>query len=200
MKTVSERKAEFIAVAREVQANFRCRWKAYVEQIAAKDIPVHVGDAVDVTDYESRRREVRAGILAAVSGRDGGFVQTACDHCETALWDGAPNVTLTSNPLRFWADCIGCGKRYPLELEFRTEWLPPRGPAIASDRDAEGPPPCWPNGYYPVQVGGWWVWHGKNQSGASLEQWKTREEARLAAWGDSGQTEVPTVKPTEDDR
>jgi hypothetical protein len=139
VKTVSERREEhagFIAVALEAQANCRDRWRAYVEQIAAKDIPMYVGDKVDVTDYESLRRGIRAEILAAVSGQAGGFVKTSCDDCRTALWDGAPDTILTCIPPKFWADCIGCGRRYALGLECRAGWLPPKVPV--AEQTTEG--------------------------------------------------------------
>ena len=48
------------------------------------------------------------------------------------------------------------------------------------------PSTAWPPGYEAFKTGDWWVWHTTNHdvNEASVKQWKTPEEARVAAWAD----------------
>lgn len=140
MKTVSERRSdqarEQERIATKTSARL-ARWRAYVDQVEAKNIPVFVAThpAYRNHDYDRMRQAIRKTIRGESEKRNaslpkgemwistghalGGFIDTACDNCGTALWDRDPSITNTSSPPCFWADCMGCGQSYTLGMEFR---------------------------------------------------------------------------------
>lgn len=119
MKTVSERHAEDRAVREAEKAREDTATQAaikYLDEVEAKDIPAHVGR------YASGSGEYRSKLRAQIrTGGHNGFIDTACDHCKTALWDRDPMMTCMSAPPCFWADCAGCGATTTLRMQYRTK-------------------------------------------------------------------------------
>lgn len=113
MKTVKEREAE--ATERIGAENARRQeqweaWRTYLKKIEAMDIPPQ---SKGETVRGKARESIRADTVI------GAFIDTACNHCGTALWDSEPHYTLASSPPMFWGVCIGCGCMYSLGLECR---------------------------------------------------------------------------------
>ena len=115
MKTVSDRneeQAKAQAKAQRVASQAQEHRLAYLATIEAQDIPPK-----NAQHRDSTRAKIRDGFT--------GFIDTACNHCKTALVDRHPGITLASSPPKFWADCPGCGADYALRLGNRMPWIPP---------------------------------------------------------------------------
>ena len=131
MKTVRERRAEAEAErdARLLElSEYHKVWHAYVEDVEAREIPVYVSHKAypDSTDYDGVRKWARKEVRTR--SHQNGFIDAACNHCKTVLWDQSPSMTLASNPPKFHAVCIGCGALYALETNLRRYASPQEGP------------------------------------------------------------------------
>ncbi len=121
MKTVSERNAEN-ETKREVERTTRSEqhkiWCEYVDAVEVLDFPIYVNNKPyrDRTDYAEARKGFRENVRR--SGRVG-FIDTTCDECDVVLWDDHPEMTLSSDPPKFWAVCVGCGASYALTTDLR---------------------------------------------------------------------------------
>ncbi len=131
MKTVNERDDEAMAErqAQLLKQNKRHeRWCEYLDEVEALKILVYVNDATDydATDYDEVRSAMREHVRHSSASA---FIDTACNGCQTVLLDSDPCMTLTSEPPKFWATCIGCGARYALATDLRryVREPPPRG-------------------------------------------------------------------------
>ena len=128
MKNVSERMGELDDHRTALKDRLVSRansWRLYLRQVMDLEISHYQPTAknsqdklIDRTDYSKCREGVRNHI-GSLKHADRGFIDTACDDCGTRLFDLSPSTILTSNPPKFWADCIGCGKRYALSLALR---------------------------------------------------------------------------------
>ena len=135
MKTVSERQQELAEKTSKVNAGYERRanlWRVYLQSVVARDIQPYQpteknanDELIDRTEYSELRKSHRGHISVLKQAERDGFINTACDGCKTVLFDASPSMILTSNPPKFWADCIGCGKRYALELSLRKYVDPP---------------------------------------------------------------------------
>lgn len=131
MKTVSEAEKELENINRKQNNRDTDRamlWKKYLEHIERKDIPVYqpdkrnsMNELVDKTDYSKLRQGARDHIKGVhIADRtSGSFIDIVCDDCKTMLFDSSPQFTLMSNPPKFWAECVGCGRRYALNAALR---------------------------------------------------------------------------------
>ena len=134
MKTVSEKQRELAEGTAKVEVRLVRRanlWRAYLQSVVADDIAPYqptarndAGNLIDRTDY-SELREANRIHINALELVWYGFISTACNDCKTILFNASPSMTLMSNPPKFWADCIGCGRRYALQLSFREYADPP---------------------------------------------------------------------------
>lgn len=142
MKTVSDRaqdEADADTQHREAEARRLKLWVRYIEKVDAQNIePYTVGDPREGGNFTTaaRSEQVRSsihmqimrrakpeplpeGYMQMQMGLYGGFINTACDTCATALFDTEPHTVLTSSPPRFKAACVGCGRQYYLDLSLR---------------------------------------------------------------------------------
>jgi hypothetical protein len=116
MKTLSQLNAKSRENFQSAEAKGLVEDTAWLEEILAKNIPLHVWAPVYVwsadfgpSEYrESFRKKIRTGNRNAYRNAYQ-RLGCACDHCGTELINPEPGMVLASNPPKRKVACIGCG-------------------------------------------------------------------------------------------